>query len=45
MQALYQQLSTLKLSGFREALKAQTAQPNLYRELAFEERLALLLEH
>ena len=45
MHTLYQQLTTLKLSGLREALKAQIQQPNLYRELSFDERLALLLEH
>ena len=45
MHTLYQQLTALKLPGIREALRAQTEQPNLYRELAFEERLALLLEH
>jgi DNA replication protein DnaC len=45
MQALYQQLNNLKLSGLREALVQQTEQPNLYVEQSFEERLSLLLAH
>lgn len=45
MQQLYQQLTQLKLAGFREALREQTEQPSLYQELGFEERLSLLLEH
>jgi len=45
MQTVYQQLNNLKLSGMRDALKQQTEQPNTYVELAFEERLALLLEN
>lgn len=45
MEQLFQQLTQLKLAGFRQALKQQLEQPTLYRELGFEERLALLLEH
>jgi DNA replication protein DnaC len=45
MQQLYQQLTQLKLAGFREALREQTEQAALYQELSFEERLSLLLEH
>ena len=45
MQQLYQQLTQLKLAGFREALRKQAEQPSLYQELSFEERLILLLEH
>lgn len=45
MQQLYQQLTQLKLAGFREALRKQAEQPSLYQELSFEERLTLLLEH
>ena len=45
MQQLYQQLTQLKLAGFREALHEQTEQAALYQELSFEERLSLLLEH
>ena len=43
MQQLIQQLNHLKLSGVREALTQQTEQPNLYKELCFNERLSLLL--
>lgn len=43
MEHLFQQLTQLKLAGFRQALKQQLEQPPLYRELSFEERLALLL--
>jgi hypothetical protein len=32
----------LKLTGFRDALKNQIAQPSEYQELGFEERLSLL---
>ncbi|MBF0245983.1 MAG: ATP-binding protein [Planctomycetes bacterium] len=45
MQQLYQQLTQLKLAGFREALRKQAEQPSLYQELSFEERLTLLLDH
>jgi len=45
MKTVYQQLNNLKLSGMRDALKQQTEQPNAYVELAFEERLALLLDN
>lgn len=43
MEQLFQQLTQLKLAGFRLALKQQLEQPTLYRELSFEERLGLLL--
>lgn len=33
----------LKLTGFRDALKNQIAQPSEYQELGFEERLSLLV--
>ncbi len=36
------QLTALKLTGFRDALKKQLAQPGTYQELGFEERLSLL---
>ncbi len=42
MNHLYEQLTALKLTGFRDALKKQLAQPGTYRELGFEERLSLL---
>lgn len=45
MQQLYQQLTQLKLAGFRQALAQQLEQPALYQELSFIERLTLLLEH
>jgi len=42
-QTLLDQLATLRLSAFRQALEAQFASP-LYDELSFEERLSLLVE-
>jgi DNA replication protein DnaC len=45
MQQVYQQLTTLNLSGIRDALNLQLEQPNLYNEQSFEERLSLLLDH
>lgn len=45
MQQLYQQLSSLKLSGIRDALTQQLEQPNLYQEQSFTERLCLLLDY
>ena len=45
MTTLTTQLMTLKLSGVKAALAQQAAQPNLYMEQSFEERLSLLLEH
>ncbi|EKE7892076.1 IstB-like ATP-binding domain-containing protein, partial [Escherichia coli] len=42
MNHLYEQLTALKLTGFRDALKKQLAQPGTYQELGFEERLSLL---
>jgi len=44
MQQLEQQLSQLKLSGFKDALHRQLEQPNLYQEQSFTERLALLFD-
>ncbi len=41
MNHLYEQLTALKLTGFRDAL-TQLAQPGTYQELGFEERLSLL---
>lgn len=43
-QILYDQLSSLRMSAFRQALEAQFASPQ-YDELSFEERLSLLVEH
>ncbi|CAH5460897.1 hypothetical protein AI2843V1_4466 (plasmid) [Escherichia coli] len=37
MNHLYEQLTALKLTGFRDALKKQLAQPGTYQELGFEE--------
>lgn len=37
-------LSELRLTGFRDALIAQENQPHTYGEIAFNDRLALLLE-
>ncbi|EFJ2992975.1 ATP-binding protein [Escherichia coli] len=42
MNHLYEQLTALKLTGFRDAIKKQLAQPGTYQELGFEERLSLL---
>ena len=42
-QILLDQLATLRLPAFRQALEAQFASPH-YDELSFEERLALLVE-
>ncbi|NUM03037.1 ATP-binding protein, partial [Escherichia coli] len=42
MNHLYEQLTALKPTGFRDALKKQLAQPGTYQELGFEERLSLL---
>ena len=43
-QPLFDQLSQLKLAGFREALKEQMANSK-YSDLSFEERLGLLIDH
>lgn len=43
MNHLYEQLTALKLTGFRDALKKQLAQSGTYQELSFEERLSLLI--
>lgn len=43
MNHLNEQLTALKLTGFREALKNQLMQPGTYYELGFEERLSLLV--
>ena len=43
-QPLFDQLSPLKLSGFKEALKEQMANSR-YCDLSFEERLGLLIDH
>jgi len=43
-QILYDQLTQLRMSAFRQALEAQFASPQ-YDELSFEERLSLLVEH
>jgi len=45
MKTIYNQLNTLNLGGIRDALTLQTEQPNHYKELAFEERLTLLLDN
>ncbi len=45
MKTIYNQLTTLGLSGIKDALTLQTEQPTHYRELAFEERLSLLLDN
>ncbi|NRA84169.1 MAG: ATP-binding protein [Gammaproteobacteria bacterium] len=45
MNTIYNQLNALNLSGIRDALILQTEQPNHYKELAFEERLTLLLDN
>ncbi|WP_409250315.1 hypothetical protein [Escherichia coli] len=42
MNHLYEQLTALKLTGFRDALKKQLAQPGTYRRAGLEERLSLL---
>ncbi|WP_032116571.1 IS21-like element helper ATPase IstB [Candidatus Arsenophonus nilaparvatae] len=43
MNHLYEQLTVLKLNALRDALRNQSAQPNTYQELGFEERLSLLV--
>jgi len=43
MKNIYNQLTTLGLSGIKEALMRQIEQPAHYQELDFEERLNLLL--
>lgn len=45
MQLLQQHLTQLKLSGVKQALEQQMTQPNTYKELSFNERLLMLLEH
>lgn len=45
MQLLQQHLTTLKLSGIRDALEQQANTPTVYQELSFNERLLMLLEH
>lgn len=42
---LIEQLRQLRLTGVVDMLKQQQSQPNTYSELAFEERLALLVDH
>jgi len=42
---LIEQLQQLRLTGVVDMLKQQRSQPNTYSELAFEERLALLIDH
>lgn len=42
---LIQQLQQLRMTGIADMLKQQRAQPNTYCELAFEERLSLLVDH
>lgn len=42
---IIQQLQQLRMTGIADMLKQQRAQPNTYGELAFEERLTLLVEH
>ncbi len=42
---IIQQLQQLRLTGIVDMLKQQRTQPNTYGELAFEERLSLLVEH
>ncbi len=42
---LIQQLQQLRMTGIADMLKQQRAQPNTYNELAFEERLSLLVDH
>jgi len=44
LQTLYDQLLELRIPAFRQALQEQQANPK-YTELAFEERLALLVDH
>jgi DNA replication protein DnaC len=44
LQTLYDQLLELRIPAFRQALQEQQANPQ-FTELAFEERLALLVEH
>jgi DNA replication protein DnaC len=44
LQVLYDQLLELRLPAFREALREQQTHPK-YSELAFEDRLALLVDH
>jgi DNA replication protein DnaC len=45
MDALIQQLKSLRLSHASDALEQQRAQPGTYDELGFEERLGLILDH
>jgi len=42
---IIQQLQQLRMTGIADMLKQQRSQPNTYSELAFEERLGLLVEH
>src|SRR5574338_390955 len=44
LQTLYDQLLELRIPAFRQALAEQQANPQ-FTELAFEERLALLVDH
>lgn len=44
LQTLYDQLLELRIPAFRQALQEQQANPK-YTELAFEERLSLLVDH
>nr|WP_323863067.1 IS21-like element helper ATPase IstB [Xenorhabdus sp. 5] len=44
MNNLYEYLTELRLTGFREALRQQLSLPTSYHELSFEDRLLLLVE-
>ncbi len=44
LQTLYDQLLELRIPAFRQALQEQQSNPQ-FTELAFEERLALLVDH
>ena len=44
LQTLYDQLLELRIPAFRQALQEQQANPQ-FTELAFEERLSLLVDH
>ena len=45
MDAIIQQLKSLRLSHDSDALEQQRIQPATYAELGFEERLGLILDH
>ncbi len=44
LQTLYDQLLELRIPAFRQALQEQQSNPQ-FTELAFEERLSLLVDH